>query len=168
MAGARPPAPPAAITQAKQGVKQSGVRMNVRGNLLAILVGALVPWLAVSMIGYWAAQPMPGSRWIELYSFMVSSLPTIGVSAIAACLLVFLGVRNARSYVLSYAAAIASLMVLMKPWSHGASHIAGVSAFWDQYIYMLVVPLLGLALVRNSLGAGARGAPGAKREKGRP
>ena|SRR5690606_25280910 len=135
--------------------------MNVRGHLLATLVGALVPWLAVSMIGYWAAQPVPG--WIELYSLMVSSLPTITVSAIAACLLILLGVRNAGSYALSYAAAIASFLVVMKPWSNEASYITSVSAFWDQYLYMLVLPILGLALARNSLGSGARRVPRAKR-----
>ena len=128
--------------------------MRFRCHILAILVGASVPWLAVSLIGYWAAQPTPGSNWIELYSLVVSSLPTLIVSAAGALLLAALGVKKAISYVLSYAAAIASFLLLVKPWSHGAGHIAGVSAYWEQYLFLLVLPILGAILINNSLKSG--------------
>jgi len=129
--------------------------MSLRSHILAILVGASVPWLAVSLIGYWAAQPTPGPNWIELYSLVVSALPTLMVSAAGALLLAALGVREGKSYALSYAAAIASFLLLVKPWFYGAGHTAGVAAHWEQYLYLLVLPVLGAVLINNSLKSGA-------------
>ena len=128
--------------------------MSLRSYTLAILVGASVPWLAVSLIGYWAAQPTPGPNWIEQYSLVVSALPTLMVSAAGALLLAALGVREPKSYVLSYAAAIASFLLLVKPWSHGAGHISSVAAYWEQYLYLLVLPVSGAILINNSLKSG--------------
>lgn len=128
--------------------------MSLRSHILAILVGASVPWLAVSLIGYWAAQPTPGPNWIELYSLVVSVLPPLIVSAAGALLLAALGVREPKSYAFSYAAAIASFLLLVKPWSHGAGHISGVAAYWEQYLCLLVLPVLGVILINNSLKSG--------------
>lgn len=125
--------------------------MSLRNHILAVLAGASVPWLAVSLIGSLAAQPTPSADWIGLYALVVSALPTILVSSIAAVILISLGVNETRSYFLSYTAAIVSFIFLIEPWSHGPDHIAGVSAYWDQYLYMLVLPALGLIFINNSL-----------------
>lgn len=128
--------------------------MNFRNHILAIIVGASVPWLAVSLIGSLAARPTPGHNWIELYSFVISALPTVVISSVASLLLVFFGARETTSYVLAYAAAIASFLALMNPWLHVSGLIAGLSVYWDQYLYMLIVPVLGLALTNSSLKSG--------------
>ena len=118
----------------------------------SIAVGGATPWLSITIVGFWAAQPVPVDHdWITYYSALVSGLPTILLSAASALLLVALGIRSASSFLVAYAVAVCSFLVLMDPWEYWPGFIEGFIAYWEQYLYLLPIPVLGTILINKKL-----------------
>ena len=126
--------------------------MNALFAIGASVIGVGVAYLSLSLTGLMAASDLylslPNKA---LYSALTIALPPILSAAIGGILLSRLSLTRRFPILVAYFSAVAAFILIMAPSDGSEVQLnSGMLAYWDIYLYLLVLPIGGWFLANKA------------------